>query len=238
MGVGGSWLGSPSWPPFPRRKLFLFCFVLLVYMGSESFSWWKLFLLIHSCILILCSSSGMVSHCCTVASVTFHNYDIFQKICATRGEGCWKWPGSSSFSVHHLNAGKFILDISNYFITLWLFIVLGNLLKGTVTPDLIGLKVIWLDRPCWVWEPGIVSNFTSIFIFQIIISQWYGKTWYALHAIRGFRFLMQSCTKGNRLAFATGTKSFYSSFNKLPKVNWAVHSVHFNFRRVFEFCRW
>ncbi len=35
-------------------------------MSSGPFSWCKLFLLVYSCILTLCSNSGMVHHCCTV----------------------------------------------------------------------------------------------------------------------------------------------------------------------------
>ncbi len=71
-GGGGGWLGSPSYSPFPCSKLFFIC-LLLIYKWSRSFYWCKLFLLIQSCILMLCSNSGMVTNYCIAQNSERHN---------------------------------------------------------------------------------------------------------------------------------------------------------------------
>ena len=43
-----------------------------------------------------------------------HGNAILQTICAKKGSGCWRWPGSNSFSMHHLSLGKFSVSQPNY----------------------------------------------------------------------------------------------------------------------------
>jgi len=43
-----------------------------------------------------------------IASFFKHGYAILQTICAKKGSGCWRWPGSNSFYMHHLSIGKFL----------------------------------------------------------------------------------------------------------------------------------
>jgi hypothetical protein len=61
--------------PLLAVNKFLFCLVLHNYKGSGSFYWCKLFLLIQACILMLRSSPGMVTNCCTAQNkLPRHNY--------------------------------------------------------------------------------------------------------------------------------------------------------------------
>jgi hypothetical protein len=79
-----------------------------------------------------------------------------------------------------------------------------NGIKGTVAPVWIGLKVVFLDRPSYVYEPRMLNRFlnrflkvVSIFKFKFQLSQRYIATRSVLPAIRGFR--RQICMRGSIL---------------------------------------
>ncbi len=67
-GLGGE---SAAWVAIlllsrPPHILFLFCLVSRKYLTSGWFSWRKLFLVVHSCIFLTCSNSGLANLSCTV----------------------------------------------------------------------------------------------------------------------------------------------------------------------------
>jgi len=68
-----------------------------------------------------------------------------------------------------------------------------------------------------------------------MFSQRYGKTWFALHAIRGFR--MQRDPKGNRLPFVTAPKVIWALLASCHRVTEHRMQYTFIFADFLGFCR-